>query len=175
MSSPTRIGRIASVSPGSRTLRVEMTSSYVAYALSLSTLECEMKDGTLLKCRVASSKKSNDGVIVTVVPGVPRDTVAQLKKCAIVVPDVTGIRDTQRYDAKELAGLSVINGAGESVGIVEAGFETSANGMMEVFLSKGGELLLPVVPEIIDSVDWDAKRLTLQPNVPLGDDEGVQA
>lgn len=174
MGSQTRIGIITTASAGNRTLRIEMPRSYVAYALSLQVLECIKKDGTAVKCRVASIKKSNDGIIAKVVPGVPRDTIAQLKKCSVVTSDESFTRDTERYDSYELSGLSVIDADGMKVGTVEAGFETRANGMMEITLRSGGVVLLPIVPEVVDSLDWNANEVRLMPDVPL-DDDGVQA
>jgi hypothetical protein len=79
----TYIGTVASVSPGKRRLRIEMATSYVSYALGLSSLDLERKDGSVLKCRVASSTRVGDGIAVELVAGVPRDMIAQLKKSRI--------------------------------------------------------------------------------------------
>ena len=45
--------------------------------------------------------------------------------------------------------------------------------MIEITLRNGGVVLLPIVPEVVDSVDWDANEVRLMPDVPL-DDDGVQ-
>jgi ribosomal 30S subunit maturation factor RimM len=163
----THIGVVLTVSPGQRRLRIEMATSFVSYALSLSVLECRKKDGSVLKCRVASSTKTSDGIAVMFVAGVPRDTIAQLKKARIVVASDHIVRDPQRYDIEELVGLSVFDAEGMDVAIVASGFDTTANGMIEVQLTNGAVMVLPVVPEVVDRVDWLVNRVVLQPGVPL--------
>jgi hypothetical protein len=161
------IGIIASVSPGSRTLRIELAKSYIAYVMALPVLECILKDGRPVKCRVASMTESSDGVTAKIVPGVPRDIIAQLKKCAIAGLDDPAIRSTERYDPEELTDLELVNAEGTVVGEVVAGFKTKANGMMEVVLNAGGSMFLPVVPQVLKSIDWVSKRACLMPDVPL--------
>lgn len=167
MEDRTHIGTVASVSPGKRKLRIEMATSYVAYALRLTSLECKQKDGMVLECRVASSTQTGDGIVVTLVAGVPRDTIAQLKNSRIVAPTEEIVRDPLRYDVEELTGLSVWNADEAVVGIVVSGFDTRANGMVELKTTGGASIVLPVVPEVVDRVDWLAERVVLMPGVPL--------
>lgn len=177
------IGVITSVTPGKRVLRIETPRSYRATLKTMSTLECIEKNGTVIRCRVDSIKESPDGLIAKVVPGVPRDTIAQLKKCAIGFPDDPELRDTDRFDAEELSGLTLIDADGTVVGAVEAGFKTKANGMIEVSLHGGGSMLLPVTPDVIAEVNWVNNQLRLMPRVPIDggvndesdEDSGAQA
>lgn len=144
-----------------------MPTSYVSYALSLSILECRKKDGSVLKCRVASSTKTRDGITATLVAGVPRDTIAQLKKVRIVATTDEIVRDAQHYDIDELVGLLVQDSEGTVVANVASGFDTKANGMIEIELTNGTPMVLPVVPEVVDRVDWLANLVVLTPGVPL--------
>ncbi|MFP6615700.1 MAG: hypothetical protein VCB26_04800 [Candidatus Hydrogenedentota bacterium] len=155
------------MSPGKRRLRIEMATSYVSYALGLSSLDFERKDGTVLKCRVASSTKAGDGIAVALVAGVPRDMIAQLKKNRIVVPSNDVVRDPLRYDMEELAGLSVLSADESVVGTVVSGFDTRANGMIELKMLDGASIVLPVVPEVVSRVDWLSACVVLMPGVPL--------
>lgn len=161
------IGRIERVSPGNRTLRIEMAKSYIAYALTLPVLRCEQKDGSILRCRVEMAKPSKEGIIVTVVAGVPRDTIAQLKNNKIVVPASEIKRDTLHYDVEELVGLRVTTPKEEQAGTIIAAFKTKANGMAEVELNNGANLLLPIVPEIVERVDWSSNTLHLCSDAPI--------
>ena len=161
------IGRIERVSPGNRTIRIEMGTSYIAYALSLPVLRCEQKDGSILRCRVETAKPSKEGLIVTVVAGVPRDTIAQLKNNRIVVPTGDIVRDAKRYDVDELVGLSVSTPQHDSVGTILAAFETKANGMAEVELRNGTQVLVPIVSELVDRVDWTSNTLHLCSDAPI--------
>lgn len=167
MEGRTYIGTVTSVSPGKRKLRIEMPTSYTAYALSLSVLEIEQRDGATLKCRVSASSAANDGISVTLVAGVPRDTIAQLKKSLIVADTDAVVRDPNRYDMEELVGLSVYDAEGAQVGSVASAFKTRANGMVELKRLDASTIVLPVVPEVVDSVDWLANRLLLKSGVPL--------
>ena len=162
------IGVISSVNPGKRSLRIEVPRSYRRQIGSMPILECVDRQGKAVRCRVASIKESPDGLIATVVPGVPRDTIAQLKKNAIAVLDDPELRDTERFDAKELAGLKLADAEGKVIGSVASGFETSANSMIEVDLHGGGAMMLPVTPEIVAEVDWVQGLLLLMPGVPIG-------
>lgn len=161
------IGRIERVSPGNRTLRIDMATSYIAYALTLEVLRCEQKDGSILRCRVQTAKPSKDGLIVTVVAGVPRDTIAQLKNNNIVAPASDIVRDTHHYDVEELVGLKVSTPKDENAGTVTAAFDTKANGMAELELSNGTTMLLPIVPETVERVDWTSNTLHLCSDVPI--------
>ena len=161
------IGRIERVSPGNRTLRIDMSTSYIAYALTLMVLHCEQKDGSILRCRVETAKPSKDGLIVTVVAGVPRDTIAQLKSNKIVAPACDIVRDTEHYDVEELVGLRVSTPLDEKAGIVIAAFDTKANGMAELELSNGVTMLLPIVPETVERVDWTSNTLHLCTDAPI--------
>lgn len=163
----TQIGTVEKVSPGQRRLRIEMPKSYVAYAMTLKSLECRQRDGKVINCRIATSTQTGDGIAVTVVPGVPRDTIAQLKKCRIVVKSDEVVRDSNRYDAEELNGLTVVDAMGVRVARVVSGFETRANAMIELKLSSGSVMILPVVPEVVRLVDWSTQRLVLMPDIPL--------
>ena len=167
MNKETTIGRIERVSPGNRRLRVEMATSYRVYALGLSVLRCEQQDGAILRCRVETAKPSKEGLIVTVVAGVPRDTIAQLKNNKIVALTSDIVRDTEHYDTDELVGLRVATPTAENIGTVIAGFDTKANGMVEVELTGGASLLLPVVPEIVARVDWASNTLYLCSDAPM--------
>lgn len=161
------IGVITSVNPGKRSLRIEMPRSRRRQVLALDTLICVHRNGTMVRCRVASIKEVPDGLIATVVAGVPRDTIAQLKKHAIAVTDDPALRDAEQFDAKELAGLTLVDSTGTAVGRVTAGFETSANAMIEVDLHGGGAMLLPVTSDVVAQVDWTKECLALKPGVPL--------
>ena len=163
------IGRIERVSPGNRTLRIDMATSYIAYAMTLEVLRCEQKDGSILRCRVETAKQSKDGMIVTVVPGVPRDTIAQLKNNNIVAPTSDIVRDTHHYDVEELIGLRVSTPENKNAGSITAAFDTKANGMAELELSNGAVVLLPIVPETVDRVDWTSNTLHLCNDAPIHD------
>ena len=161
------IGSITSVNPGKRSLRIEVPRSWRQAVKSMTILECVNRQGQAVRCRVASSKESTEGVIATVVPGVPRDTIAQLKKHAIAVPNDLALRDSKRFDAEELSGLNLADASGAIVGRVAGGFKTSANGMIEVELHGGGAMILPVTSEVVASVDWVHDQVLLMPEVPI--------
>jgi ribosomal 30S subunit maturation factor RimM len=144
-----------------------MATSYVSYALGLSSLDLERKDGSVLKCRVASSTRVGDGIAVELVAGVPRDMIAQLKKSRIAAASNEVVRDPLRYDMDELTGLSVWSADDAVVGTVASGFDTRANGMIELKTVAGASIVLSVVPEVIRRVDWLSACVVLMPGVPL--------
>lgn len=167
MHEQTYIGRVDRVSPGNRTIRIEMAKSYIAYAMTLPILRCEQKDGSILRCRVETAKPSKEGLAVTMVAGVPRDTIAQLKNNRIVVPSDEVQRDAQHFDTDELVGLQVNTPAHTQIGTVTGTFDTQANGMAEVELNNGAQVLIPIVPELIAQVDWTNSTLHLSSEAPI--------
>jgi ribosomal 30S subunit maturation factor RimM len=67
----------------------------------------------------------------------------------------------------ELTGLSVWSADDAVVGTVASGFDTRANGMIELKTVAGASIVLSVVPEVIRRVDWLSACVVLMPGVPL--------
>jgi len=153
-------GSVRSVNPSRREVRVDAPERVLAGFEGRDWLYVEESPGDILRCKVVKVTLHNGVAIVTVAPGVARDTVARLKGCRVVAPLEPEIeRGVLDADAEECVGMMIVTENGSLVGEVVAGFETKANGVLEVLRPDGGSLLLPLVPEVVESIDWNGKKM----------------
>jgi len=149
---------------------LEIVGSYVPSLEGVAWLYTRLLSGQVLKSKVEKVQAVGANPIVTLVPGVTRDTVAMLAKAAVVVPAEQVVRSATGYDLTELEGLDVETLDGEILGRVEATFTTPAHGVMEVRRKNGASLLVPVIPEVIQSVDWERNRVRVGDIAPYAAD-----
>lgn len=167
------VGRVRSANPSRRSVRLEVTESRLADFQALEWLYTRGKDGQVLRLPVESARVTGSGVaIVTLAPEVSEDDAARLKGYRVLLPESDAkSRDTFEIEAEEFAGLRMETVDGALVGEVAAGFNTKANGVLEVEREDGGTFLMPLVPEAVVSVDWDARRIVVQPLEPFAVDQ----
>jgi len=66
------------------------------------------------------------------------------------------------YLEEDLIGLAVVEAGGRELGAITSVIATGANDVWEVALAGGGELLLPVVEEVILSVDIEGQKVVVK-------------
>ncbi len=71
--------------------------------------------------------------------------------------------DEDEYFLHDLPGLQVETTAGELIGTVKEVLETGANDVLVVARPEGGEVLLPMIRDVVKSMDLAAKRLVIEP------------
>ena len=71
--------------------------------------------------------------------------------------------DEDEYFLHDLPGLEVETVAGEPVGTVKDVLETGANDVLVVTRLDGSEVLIPMIRDIVKSLDIPAKRLVIEP------------
>jgi 16S rRNA processing protein RimM len=165
-----RIGAVLSANPAKRQVRLQIVGSYVPTLDGVTWLYTKLQSGQVLKSKVEKVQAVGANPIVTLVPGVTRDTVARLAKAALVVHADDIIRSATRYDLTELEGLNVETADGKVLGRVDTTFTTPAHGVMEMRRKNGASLLVPVIPEVIRSVDWDRSRIRVGDIAPYAAD-----
>ena len=164
----TDAGYVKSVNPARRELRVEAAEGVITKLEGRAWLHVRDAAGEVMRYKIVKLSPQRGFVIVTVVAGVPRDTVARLKGSRIVLPaDEMKDRGRWEVDAAELAGMTVVGVNGPLIGEIVSGFDTKANGVLEVLRPDGGSLLLPLVPEVIEEIDWDAKKVVVHDIAPF--------
>ena len=153
-------GTVRSVNPSRREVRVDAPERVLAGFVGRDWLFVEESPGDILRCRVVKVTLHNGVAIVRVASGVARDTVARLKGCRVVAP-VAPIVERGVLDAaaEDCVGMTIVTGNDTLIGEVVAGFQTKANGVLEVLRPDGGSLLLPLVPEVVVSIDWHGKKV----------------
>ncbi len=67
------------------------------------------------------------------------------------------------YFLHDLLGLQVETVAGEQLGVVKEVLETGANDVLVVVRPEGGEVLIPMIRDVVKTMDLAAKRLVIEP------------
>lgn len=76
------------------------------------------------------------------------------------------------YYRSDLIGLTVVTVAGDELGTLENVFSTGANDVYEV-TGPGGEVLIPVIEDVVKEVDLDNKKITVELPEGLLPDDGL--
>ncbi|GHD69575.1 ribosome maturation factor RimM [Jeongeupia chitinilytica] len=90
-----------------------------------------------------------------------RDAAFALKSCEVAVPrSLMPAADEGEYYWADLVGMTVVNTAAESLGVVDKLFATGAN---DVLVVRDGETerLLPFVAPVVLKVDTEARSITV--------------
>jgi 16S rRNA processing protein RimM len=98
-------------------------------------------------------------VLVAKLPGIlDRTNAEQCKGLLVAVHrDSLPKQESGEYYWSDLIGLSVVNLAGESLGVVDTLLETGANDVLSVRDAQGKELLIPFLASVIQQVSLDEK------------------
>ena len=150
------IGRVRSVNPSARRLRIRPEAYHADRFDQVTRLGVILRDGTELRCKVESVCAVGGDIGVLLAPGVPRDNVGKMKGAAVMAPAAEcgqgGVPDVH---AEALRGFLVMNEEGAPLGRVAVAYETAAHGVVEIERPDGAVVLLPVVPEVIVHIDLD--------------------
>lgn len=171
--SHTRIGRIKSVNPARREVRIDAPKARVRDAESWSWLYIEESDGELSRYKIARAALKGECAVVELAPGVPRDTVRLLKGRRVLRPKAASEpKFSFDGEATDLVGMTIESNDGSLLGEIVAGFETKANGVLEVLRPDGSSLLLPLVPEVIEGIDLDKGKVIAGDIAPFAVEHG---
>lgn len=157
-----------SVNPARREIRVVPGPGFEEVFSKLELVELRLTDGSRLRCRVAMVREEAGGKILTLTPGVPRETVAGLKGAALsaeVEAEPAG------YAVEELNGLRVLDEAGGELGTVRAVYAAGGSEAMEIARPDGSTLLLPVIEQVVGSVDIERGEIVVKDIEPYAVEE----
>ena len=170
------IGTVTSVNPAKRELRVDAAPKHVHEFGALARIRLRLRDGALRECRIGGVKATAQDHIVTLSAGVTRDTVATLRGAEVVLsPDEQTARPEGHYVLDELIGFEVVGDEGV-VGVVIDAIATPASEIVEIETSEGSRLLAPLIEELVNKGDLEARRILvgdIRPFAVSGVDEGV--
>lgn len=167
------IGKVTSVNPAKRELRVECSSYAALGLLKAPCILVSPESGAQLKCRVESARDMGNGVLTRLVPGVSRDTVAALRCATVAIaPDLLPERPDNEWCPAELEGMRLRSVEGEDLGRVLAVMENRANAVLLVETKEGHRLLLPAVPALIVEVLHREAVMVVNPIAPFAVQEG---
>jgi len=110
-------------------------------------LSCRAGDRTL---EVAHVRRHRGRPVVRFVGVDDRDAALELREVTLEVDRATITADTDTVWADEVLGREVVDAAGDLVGVVDGILDGAAHDFLVVARTDGGELLIPVVPELVD-------------------------
>ncbi|MBP8132445.1 MAG: hypothetical protein KA184_22935 [Candidatus Hydrogenedentes bacterium] len=156
------IGRVRSVAPGRRELRIRPAAGYTEAFQALASLRVVPPGHAEMRCRVEKTRRHGDDVIAALAAGVPRDAIGRMKGAAVVAaPGEVAPTASADLDVAALNGFRVTGADGAVLGKVTGAYETPANAAFVVQRPDGTRFLLPAIPEVVKEVDLDEETLRL--------------
>lgn len=165
---PLEIGLVVSVNPARRELRLSVEPAHEYQFKNMTWVRLTQRDGRQGRYRIADIRALDEGVCITLVPGVLRDTVARLKGArAVVLPDEYVAPPHDALPFSEVVGFDVVGPEERSLGTVTDVFPTPAHDVVEIELVGGTRILVPAVDEVVTGIDWKGKRLRVNDLKPF--------
>lgn len=153
-------GRVRSVNPRTRELRVAIRAGLGYVFSDLSWIQFMEATGKPLRCKIASIKSDESVAVVVLAPGVSRDIVGRLKGVKVVVPvEEWPARSGVGWRLADLIGMKVMQSTGEVLGTVCEVYEGPANDAFAVARPDGSRCLLPAISAVMMSVDADSATI----------------
>ncbi len=105
------------------------------------------------------------GVLLITLSGVDdRDAAEALRGQEVYIREADAAPlDEDEYFLHDLPGLTVETTSGERIGVVKEVIETGANDVLVVSRPEGGEVLIPMIRDIVKTLDIPGKRLVFEP------------
>ncbi|MBI2435318.1 MAG: hypothetical protein HYV26_20875 [Candidatus Hydrogenedentes bacterium] len=126
-----------------------------------------------LSCRVESARTTAAEVILRLVPGVPRDTVAGFRRAEVGIERAPLTQEpAAALKAAELVGMTLFSEAEGALGTIVEVMEGPAQDVLVAQTPEGQRVLLPAVPEVIQTLDWAAARVVVGDIGPFAVVEG---
>lgn len=156
------IGRVRSVAPGSREVRIRPAAGHQAAFEAPNWLRIAPPGGSEMRCRVEKMRRHGEDVIAVLAPVVPRDSIARMKGAGVVVaPEEAVAVPEAELDVTALVGLRVVGPDGAAIGDVVDVYSTRANAAFVVRRPDDTRFLLPAIPEVVAEIDLDEETLRL--------------
>lgn len=113
---------------------------------------------------VSSARRHRNGLILRCEAVRDRDEADALRDRWVLVPleDAVPLEEGEYY-LFQLIGLEVVTVDGERLGALEEVIETGANDVYVVRGGPRGEVLIPAAPHMVIDIDFEARRVTVDP------------
>lgn len=161
------VGLVRSVNPARRQLRIDVTPGRDRHLADAAWVMLALRGEPELRCRVerVDAREDKPGEFaVTLAPGVTRDAVARMRYAAVTVEGESA--PAEDYGLADLAGMEVVDRAGQRLGTVTNMYCSGANDVIEIAKCDGGTLLAPVIEPVIARVDLEKNVLVLGDYAP---------
>lgn len=162
-----RVGQVTGVDAANRRLRVDVTPGreYVfddCDRIWLHTGHEKPVQARVLKVRDAGVKK-----LITLTPGVSRDTAAAMKNAEVLMPAGTQPADIgSECPVRAMLGLRIETEDGTLVGVVFETIENAAGGAVRIERPDGATAALPLAPDLIRQVNIERGVVVINDPAP---------
>lgn len=153
------MGRVASAFGIRGWVKIQPFSEYVDSLLGYKSWYLGHENGPWREVTVVQCE-AHDKTLAAQFPECPdRNAAEKLKGLLIAVPRSSlPVQDEGEYYWADLIGMSVVNEAGETLGIVAELLETGANDVL-IVKGSGPDVLIPFLKNVIKHVDVTAKTI----------------
>jgi len=167
-----QIGRVRSVNPGRREVRIAPAQDCGQAFAALTWLHLSLRDGERMRCRVAMMR-GGDAPVATLAVGVPRDHVARMKGAAVLLERaaVEATVPEQRQEPAIAPGMRVVGPDGAEIGVIKDIYKTGANEACVIEKAGGGVMLLPLIEQVVAHVDPGMAVVQVNDIAPFAVDE----
>lgn len=157
------VGRVFSVDPAHRTLRVQPYFNCESFVRKLDRLHLRLTSGKTCTAKIDQVRKHKEIWIIKVTSGVPRDVVADWKGAEILVDATNSLVDhLQAIPLETLIGFGVESCDGECLGRVSCIYRSSEQDTIEFESTYGKRILVPLLQDITFlGVDWERGTIKL--------------
>jgi ribosomal 30S subunit maturation factor RimM len=158
------LGRVASVDPAKRRVRVKPLGRYGPLLEQQDWLRFAPSHGpeTRLKVAQAHYRRPAGLVVAELAGGVPRDNVAGLKKARVVMPREKRLAATTDYlAAPDLLGCRVLDEDGREWGAITDAYAAEEQDILEIEGAQG-RAAFPAVSETVAGSDLRAGVVTVR-------------
>lgn len=156
------VGRVRSVNPAKREVRVTPRPGFEGALNGRSEVEFVLADGKHTVFAVDTVEEQNRCVKLTLAEETSANDVASLRGASVIADAVARTPDDPfQVAASDYVGFTVRDLKGNTLGVVCAGFNTPAHGVIEIERAGGSTVLAPFVPEVIAKIDVAARRIVL--------------
>lgn len=173
------IGHVRAVTPGKRVLRVSPASGRERDLRAACWLRVDLRaaapDGReTIRCRVERASEDQGQFLITLMAGVPRDTVALMKGAVIWVERSELLRPKSGYEPSDLMGLSVVEQSGGVLGTV-VDLYLGAQVVVEIQRADGGLIRVPLIEQVVAAVDLDSGVMQVRDIAPYAVEDAADA
>ncbi|HNZ18992.1 MAG TPA: hypothetical protein PLB67_14015 [Candidatus Hydrogenedentes bacterium] len=165
-------GKVHSVNPGKRQVRIQAAGGDVPDNAFLGRLRLRLTDGREIRPLVAALRRPKDWVVVEFTPGTPRDSVAGMRGAEVLwEADEEAIALLGRLEADALLGMRLVGPGAAGLGEVVGVLQTPVHAVLEVAGADGRGLLLPMVREVVERIDWESGVILVGDIAPFAVDD----
>jgi len=154
-------GKVVSVRPNRREVRIEPLPGMAEAIQPDGWIWFRESTGREWKCKASGLRRTGQGLVITVSAGTPRDTIAKLRGAEALAPAPPEGEPEPLYTLDDLHGLTVAHADGTIAGHVTDLYDGKAHAMASVKSPGGAERIIPLIPEVVESVDLEAGIITV--------------